>query len=427
MDFYPSFCRFATTLALILPVVCTAQSPSVSPSTIYEKTHTSVVVIIVLDENSNPLGQGSGFIVRRGRVVTNHHVIAGAASAVVVFADGKAKVADGIAADSDAHDLAILAVETGTRAPLRLGDELAIKQGDSVYALGAPRGLELSLTNGIVSGFREMEDEHLLQTTAAIAPGSSGGPLFDSSGRVIGVTTALLSDSPGIYFSVAARDVSHLLLGTGPVLPFTSNLATKSGDTSQRVRSEGPPDDSLKEGEAPLVTKTWHNLNDGRTYRSRSNGKTVYLESDDDPLNRVSDFISCKFHLAVSLGLDWIGECWERNRKDGSSYKSVAFLNIFSETRIEGRTNYIPKFVMNPVVKSTNQKGLLVSSHPGGADIFINGIKQPGQTPASLPLTPGQYNIVLRLNGFKPYVGIVEIRENAQTTLDIRLEESAPK
>jgi Trypsin-like peptidase domain len=118
---------------------------------------------------------------------------------------------------------------------------MEVKQGDSVYALGAPRGQELSLTNGIVSGFRESDGQFLIQTTAAIAPGSSGGPLFDSSGRVIGVTTSLLSDSPGIYFSVAATDVVRLLRMPEIILPLSSKKSEMENRPDPKSLPPNPP------------------------------------------------------------------------------------------------------------------------------------------------------------------------------------------
>jgi len=201
-----------------------AQTKSQSPaSSIYERCHSGVVVVVPLDKDDKALGQGSGFILAANRVVTNHHVLAGSSNAVVLFADGDTVRVEGFVADNPTRDITIIAVNTGMRAPLKLGDELALKQGDEVYAIGAPRGLDLSITNGIVSGFRTVEDQFLLQTTAAIAPGSSGGPLFNRDGRVVGVTTSLLNDSPGIYFSVGIGDVSRIMRSASTlVLPISS-------------------------------------------------------------------------------------------------------------------------------------------------------------------------------------------------------------
>jgi hypothetical protein len=434
--------RFALPLlASLIPAVCVAQSKTtqVSPADIYERAHSSVVVVIVGDRSSKPVGQGSGFIVGKNRIVTNHHVVEGAGDALVVFSDGTSELVEGIASDNPARDLAILVVKTGRRLPLKLGDEISVRQGDSVYALGAPRGLESSFTSGIVSGFRNVDDQVVLQTTAPIAPGSSGGPLLDGSGRVIGVTTAFLSDSPGIYFSIGARDVKRLLRTPNLVLmPFSewskidraeAESVAKKADSSgaaaagkSRTRSEGA---------ANYGSRVWKNLQDGQTYRTNSNGTMLYLESADDYLHRVSDITSCEFRPAASIGLNWMGICWERNPKDQSTYKSAATLTVFSETRIEGSTEYIPKFVMIPGSEISDQKpgagnsgeGLFVTSEPPGAKIFINGIKQSGQTPVTLPLAAGQYNLALRLQGYDPYVGSVRVKNGVQTRLEAKLTE----
>jgi len=108
--------------------------PPITAADIYDHAH-SVVVVIVSDRNSKPIGQGSGFIVAKDRIVTNHHVVKGAKDALVVFADGTSELVEGVAADSLVRDLAILVVKTGSRLPLKLGDELSVRQGDSVYAL----------------------------------------------------------------------------------------------------------------------------------------------------------------------------------------------------------------------------------------------------------------------------------------------------
>jgi S1-C subfamily serine protease len=307
----------AILLGLTFPAICSGQiAQPISPAVIYERTHSSVVVVLIVDKDSNPIGQGSGFIVGKNRVVTNHHVIKYAATVFVFFADGASEEAEGILADSVARDLTILVVQTGSRSPLKLGDELAVRQGESVYAIGAPRGLELSITNGIVSGFRNLDDQFLLQTTAAIAPGSSGGPLFDSSGRVIGVTTSGLTDSPGIYFSVGARDISRMARTPGTIVPFAPKAL--------KVAEPSPPAPPPNQPKPPQVS---------------------------------------------------------------------------------------------------NGTGLVISTQPQGANIFLNGIKQSVQTPATLSIAPGHYDLVLRIPGHEPWVGDVQVKENSETTFNVELKE----
>ena len=253
--------RIAILLLLSFPPCCSAQGGhSATPAELYEHAHSSIVVIVTSDKNDNPLSQGSGFIVARGKVVTNHHVLEGASSAVVVFADGLSSKAEGVIADSATADLTILSVKTESRSALQIGNELDVHQGDPVYAIGAPRGLELSITNGIVSGFRRLDDQFLIQTTAPIAPGSSGGPLFDGEGKVIGVTTLYLSDSPGIYFSIGAGDVTRLLRAPSLKIVSLSDHFENRPETSApatSARGQTPQTDT-KKIKQPDITGTYY-------------------------------------------------------------------------------------------------------------------------------------------------------------------------
>jgi len=218
---------------------------NLTPSQIFSRSRASVVVIIAADQSSQNEALGSGFIVSNNRIVTNHHVLAGMSEAAIVFSDGSVKLVSDIIADSAEQDLIVVTAPTGNRQPLPFGDELALQQGDSVYALGAPKGLELSFTNGIVSSFRKSNSQFLIQTTAPIAPGSSGGPLFNHAGKVVGVTSSLLADAPGIYFSVGIGDVKRLLrTPQGVALSLEEWAKQQSGRRSSQSSSENTPSQS---------------------------------------------------------------------------------------------------------------------------------------------------------------------------------------
>jgi len=211
-----------------VPVSFARNPPARSPADVFRQARSSVV-LIVGSEGRDKVAQGSGFIVGKDKIVTNYHVIAGLSAAVVLFADGHTEPVTGVvAADAD-QDAAILNLRTGTRPPLPLGDELNLHEGDAVLAIGAPQGLELSLTNGIISAFRNSEKKFLIQNTAPIAPGSSGGPLLDSRGRVIGVTTSLLVDTPGVYFSIGVGTVKRLLKDSSHVNNPLAGATTTGG------------------------------------------------------------------------------------------------------------------------------------------------------------------------------------------------------
>jgi tetratricopeptide (TPR) repeat protein len=196
-------------VVILVPALVAQRPHPLGPSDIFKTAKNSVVLIVGTGQESAV--QGSGFIEGPNLVITNFHVVEGQEHLYVKFADGGIAQVKTIAKADKNVDLAVLEVPTGSRPSLPLGDELALHEGDNVLALGAPRGLELTLTNGIVSSFRRDENSFLIQTTAPIAPGSSGGPLLDSLGRVVGVTTFRLSDSPGIYFSVAVSELKCLL------------------------------------------------------------------------------------------------------------------------------------------------------------------------------------------------------------------------
>jgi|HubBroStandDraft_1064217.scaffolds.fasta_scaffold31958_2 serine protease Do len=161
---------------------------------------------------------GSGFIIRAdGLIVTNRHVIVGARTVQVKFADGREVPAQIVGADAPT-DIALLRVSAGPLHALRLGSSADISVGDAVIAIGNPFGLGQSVTAGIVSarGRTLQADPYIdfLQTDAAINMGNSGGPLLSTDGAVIGVTSVLFSPnggSIGLGFAIPAETVASVI------------------------------------------------------------------------------------------------------------------------------------------------------------------------------------------------------------------------
>jgi putative serine protease PepD len=175
-------------------------------------------------------GQGSGVIVASGLVVTNAHVVDGAQTITVSFADeGEATSATVLATD-DVHDLAVLSVPTGDRPAIAIGSSSDLRLGQTVVALGYPLGLGATVTAGIVSGLDrtvEVNDgmsverlEGLLQTDAAINPGNSGGPLIDEEGRLVGINTA--------GASAASAENIGFAIGIDSALPLLNEVTGSS-------------------------------------------------------------------------------------------------------------------------------------------------------------------------------------------------------
>lgn len=174
----------------------------------------SVVSIVMSDKEGKPLGQGSGFVVSAdGFIVTNYHVIAEGASAVAKFPDGAFYIIDGVVASDKVRDIAILKAHGHNLRPLKLGNSDRLDVGEQVVAIGSPRGLESTVSDGIVSGVRSLEEKggKYIQITAPISPGSSGGPLFNMSGEVVGITTMYLKNGENLNFAIPVNEAKVLL------------------------------------------------------------------------------------------------------------------------------------------------------------------------------------------------------------------------
>jgi serine protease Do len=173
----------------------------------------------LVDEKAAFTVIGSGFIVDpSGIVMTNKHVVKGARKMVVQMADGRIFPVKKVKTDSDI-DLAALLLETKEPLPAaQLGNSERMEIGDWVLAIGCPLDMEQTVSAGIISAknrsFCPNHQAKLLQTDAAINPGSSGGPLVNLSGEVIGITTSIASDDggyQGIGFAIPANLTSQLL------------------------------------------------------------------------------------------------------------------------------------------------------------------------------------------------------------------------
>ncbi|PSL12239.1 uncharacterized protein DUF1311 [Marinobacterium halophilum] len=185
--------------------ITTSETPSnqpLNPQDIYTKAAKSVVVVIAFNERQDDISQGSGVVIARNTVATNCHVLESADTAVVLF-KGEPYKAVSVVGDREL-DYCILYT---SNLPARVADTAersTVTPGQRVYSIGSPRGLDLTIAEGLVSGLRSQDGMPLplIQTSAAISPGSSGGGLFDEFGRVIGITTFLLEDSQSINFAL---------------------------------------------------------------------------------------------------------------------------------------------------------------------------------------------------------------------------------
>jgi hypothetical protein len=162
---------------------------------------------------------GTGFVVREdGWIATNLHVIFGGEHVVVTLTDRREFPVVEILAANPAHDVALLRIDAKGLPPLALGQSSTLRPGDPIVAIGHPLGLEDTVSNGLISAVRTVEDGSMvLQISAPIAPGSSGGPIFNDRGEVVGIATAIIAGGQNLNFGVPIDDLKPLMLAPEPV------------------------------------------------------------------------------------------------------------------------------------------------------------------------------------------------------------------
>jgi putative serine protease PepD len=262
----------------------TAATKSGSVASVYKDARAGVVEVVTTTRGSSsnspfPFGggssgssraQGSGFVYdSAGHLITNYHVVQGETSVQVVLADGSKEKATVVGSDPSS-DLAVLKVDAPSSDlhPLSLGDSSALQVGDGVVAIGAPFGLEETVTSGIVSALdRSISSETrytipgVIQTDAAINHGNSGGPLLNLAGQVVGVTTQIASESggnDGVGFAIPSNAIksvaSQILNGKKVEHPYLGvsigDATSRSGAAVGSITSGSPAADAgLKKGD----------------------------------------------------------------------------------------------------------------------------------------------------------------------------------
>ena len=223
---------------------------AVSPSDVFKKVSPSVVVITIYDADKAPIATGSGVVIPNSDpnltlIATNCHVVNQAAEGTFIgVGQSEGSGLAWVIGRNDARDLCTV---TGPIGKMRNGVMLKGKDGkylmfkppaaqiaptnqlgvgDKVYAIGSPKGLGNTLSDGLISGFRQYNGSKIIQTTAPISPGSSGGGLFDAQGRLVGITTMYLDGGQNLNFAVPAELISSVpQIGRSNRQPTATNFS----------------------------------------------------------------------------------------------------------------------------------------------------------------------------------------------------------
>jgi S1-C subfamily serine protease len=258
--------------------------------------------IVVLDKAGQPISQGSGFFISTdGRAVTNYHVIKNGASAVIKLPGGAFFAVDGVCAFDADLDVAIIKAHGNDFRTVALGDSDRLQVGEEVVAIGNPLSLESSVSNGILSGIRTVQEKRskVLQITAPISPGRSGGPLFDMGGEVVGITTSHLRGGENLNFAIPINEVKPLLRdGFSKVQGFPDEPHSPPARTGGKG---APPSISTQ------AVALWKSQTTGNEYRVEIEGETLKAERMDLPKDPAHEGAYVRT-TAQHQGSKWIGK-----------------------------------------------------------------------------------------------------------------------
>jgi S1-C subfamily serine protease len=299
----------------------------VSAPKVYENAAPSVVLILCKTPNGQI--QGSGVILRPdGVIATNYHVIQGAISARVYLANGDIYDEVSILDTDERKDIAILKVKATSLPVLTTLDSNAVKIGATVYVISNPKGLENSLSSGLISSIRTAEGFRVFQFTAAISPGSSGGALLDDNGRFIGLAFASFRDGQNLNLAIPANYVVPLAVNA----KYEGQWLAKMTESAEGFRSS---ENSAQEIEG-TYTGTWdssdYNASGSLVMRVRVTGEQVEAQISMTGSDYVKDDVVMGKLTSMGAGV------WKMDFKTKKS--KATGTGIFRDGRFLGDYRY---------------------------------------------------------------------------------------
>jgi hypothetical protein len=213
---------FLGTVVLFVAGRTVSAQSALDPGTLFKLASPAVVTIEAVGTDGKVAKVGSGLLVSAdGRLLTNYHVVSHSKQATVRLANGDAyDIVEVIAVDKR-KDIAFLKIPAVEMPVVKLGRSSGVEVGQTVYSIGSPLGLQNTFSQGLVSGVREMDGYRLLQISAPISHGSSGGPVFDRNGEVIGIAVLTIEGGQNLNFAIPI-DYARGMLGMSQTQPLAS-------------------------------------------------------------------------------------------------------------------------------------------------------------------------------------------------------------
>jgi S1-C subfamily serine protease len=333
-------------IVLVAPLLLAADTPE--PATVFERSADSVVLLMV-EKAPGETSQGTGFVVRSdGVIATALHVVENAKAITVKLRSGELYDIAAVYNFDKRKDLALLRIPAIDLQPFEFGDFSEVRAGDPVIAITNPKGLEHSFSQGNVSSIRLEESlgAKVIQTTASLSPGSSGGPLLTSSGRAIGVVSYKILGGESLNFCLPISYVQGLLQEDRKLSLADFNAAVRKADT--RIASDfAAMIRGSMEGE-------WYSVTSGVTYVVRDVDGVLYFELKPQPSGESSTRTYGKVQqqnegwrgeLTVEFTCQYVtspGLRWQKTHTKFCKLPMGVEVSSVTPTKITGRAQGIP-------------------------------------------------------------------------------------
>ena len=317
-----------------------------TPQEIAKRAFESVVLLVMEDSNGQPISLGSGFFVREEVIASNLHVIERASRGYAKIIGQKAKFdIEGTVETDSERDLVLLKISALRTQPLSLGNSDTVEVGEPIYAVGNPQGLEGTFSQGIVSGIRSVRSDKILQITAPISPGSSGGPVLNAKGDVIGVAVATFRGGQNLNFAIPSNYLRALLAKAGPAKPLAQAKLDKAQPSI--LSDLGGKSTEGITGEKFVWDNDYDNpytRNQGFTFSIRNHLSStvaniylliIFYDRTNSPL----DVIPFKFSSVIPANLARrVGTSVDYSiKKITTSYKGISQFRDLPDTKVEFR------------------------------------------------------------------------------------------
>lgn len=315
----------------------TVGDKKLTPREIARKILPSTVSIAMGNPGSDEINTGSGFFVADDVVVTNFHVIEGKAEGFVkAYGNETLYRILGTVGIDQKNDLALLKIDKSKGQPLSLNVDDSIAIGDEVFAVGNPKGLEGTFSQGIVSNLRKTEKRNLLQITASISHGSSGGPILNDRGEVVGVAVGAIEDGQSLNFAIPASLLRNLLSKRGSLTALPRNPpanGTNSTEPRKVDKNATQPDrSSPKTPQIPIGNRFQYK--DPDTIERNLSGRVrSLLETKYNPKKKFDDWVLGDPILISTTNFNSDGHT-EVSQESLYSYDGLDFFDFFEHLAV---------------------------------------------------------------------------------------------